>query len=101
MKAWRLLFVLALAAAAQQVLSNDDVVKMIKSGISEDVVLSMVKTQPAQYTLTPDELIALKSAGVPNRVVAAMVEKSAGGNVPISGKATGATPVAGTVAKGD
>jgi len=74
---------------------------MVKAGLSEDVILSMVKTQPAQYTLTPDQLIALKSVGVPDKVVAAMVEKAAGGSTLGAAKTTGATPIAGTVATGD
>ncbi len=64
--------------SAQEPLTNDSVVKMVKAGLSEDVIVSMVKTQPAKYTLTPEQLITLKSAGVPDRVVAAMVEKGAG-----------------------
>src|SRR5690348_8009829 len=89
---------------AQEPLTNDSVIKMVQAKLSEDVIISMVKTQPAKYTLTPDQLIALKAAGVPDRVVAAMVEKGAGtgtlggaGN----GKATGATPAAGTEAVGN
>jgi len=76
---------------------------MVKAGFSEDVILSMVKTQPAKYTLTPDQLIAVKSAGVPDKVVAAMVDKGAGaGSGPLTGTAaTGATPAAGIVASGD
>jgi hypothetical protein len=77
--------------------------KMVKAGLSEAVVVSMVKTQPAKYTLTPDQLITLKSAGVPDAVVAAMVERSAGpGPGTASGsKASGATPIAGTVVTGN
>jgi hypothetical protein len=90
---------------AQEPLTNDSVVKMVKAGISEDVILSMVKTQPAKYTVTPDQLIALKAAGVPDKVVAAMVDKSAGGGATVAGmfttQASGATPAAGTVAAGD
>lgn len=90
---------------AQEPLTNDSVVKMVKAGISEDVILSMVKTQPAKYTVTPDQLIALKVAGVPDKVVAAMVDKSAGGGATAAGmsttQASGATPAAGTVAAGD
>lgn len=100
MKTLQLFLALVFLASAQE-LTNDAIVKMVKSGLSEDVVLSMVKTQPAKYTLTPDELIALKSAGVPDKVVAAMVERAAGGGAPGLGRATGATPLAGTVAKGD
>lgn len=91
-------------ATAQEPLTNDSVIKMVKAGLSEDVIISMVRTQPAKYTLTPDQLIALKSAGVPDKIVAVMVDKSAGGGAAgvIPGSAaTGATPAAGTVAAGD
>jgi len=90
-------------ASAQEPLSNDSVIKMVKAGLSEAVVVSMVKTQPAQYTLTPDQLISLKAAGVPDAVVAAMVERSAGSGPGTLGgsKASGATPIAGTVVTGN
>jgi hypothetical protein len=100
-KTLRLLLTLVFFAGAQEVLTNDSVVKMVKAGLSEEVVLSVVKSSPAKYDLTPDQLITLKSAGVPDRVVAAMVERASGGGAPGVGKATGATPAAGTVAGGD
>lgn len=91
---------------AQEPLTNESVIKMVKAGLSEDVVLSMVKTQPSKYTLGADQLIALKSAAVPDKVVAAMVEKSVGGasagvTVGSPMRSSGATPVAGNVAAGD
>jgi hypothetical protein len=96
------MFALVFLAGAQVPLTNETVVKMVKQqGLSEDVVLSMVKTQPAQYTITLDELAALKADGVPDKVVAAMVEKAAGGSTRGNGNITGATTIAGTVAKGD
>jgi hypothetical protein len=79
MKILRLFLALAFVAVAQEPLTNDSIVKMVKSGLGENVILSMVKGQPAKYTLAPDDLIALKAAGVPDSVVAAMVEKSTGG----------------------
>jgi len=92
-------------ALAQEPLTNDSVIKMVKAGLSEDVIVSMVKTQPAKYTLKPDELIRLKSAGVPDKVVAAMVEKNTGAaSGPIvapQGQASGATPAVGTVSTGN
>jgi hypothetical protein len=101
MKILRLFLAFAFVAVAQEALTNDAIVKMVKSGLGENVILSMVKSQPAKYTLTPDDLIALKAAGVPDSVVAAMVEKSTGGAAPGAAAASGATPVAGTVAAGD
>jgi len=84
-------------------LTNDAIVKMVRAGLGEDVIVSMVNTQPANYTLTPEQLIALKSAGVPDRVVTAMVTKYSGTGVGalLGGKASGATPPAGTVSAGD
>ena len=101
MKIFRLLFAVTFLAGAQEALTNDAIVKMFQSGISDEVVLSMVKTQPAHYVVTPDQILALKSAGVTDRVVAAMVEKAAEVGSPGGTRATGATPVAGTVAAGD
>jgi len=73
----------------------------VRSGLSEDIIVSMVKSQPAKFEMTPDQLIALKSAGVSDKVVASMVEKSAGYGTSAAGAASGATPVKGTVASGD
>lgn len=95
------LFFLSIASA-QEPLTNDSIMQMVRAGLSEDIILSMVKTQPAKYTVTPERLIALKAAGVPDKVVAAMVEKNAGASaVGLPGTASGATPAAGTVAAGD
>jgi len=93
----------AFLASAQEPLTNQSVIKMVQAGISVDVIVSVVKTQPAKYTLTPEELIVLKSVGVPDAVVAAMVEKSAGVGVGslATGKSTGATTIDGTAPAGD
>lgn len=93
----------AAVAPGQSALTNDAIIKMVKAGLGEDVIISMVHTQPANYTLTPEELIALKSAGVPDRIVAAMVTKysATGVSTMFGGKPTGATPTAGTVSAGD
>lgn len=98
-----LVILYACLASAQEPLTNQSIIKMVQAGLSVDVIVSMVKTQPAKYTLTPEELIALKSVGVPDAVVAAMVEKSAGAGVGslAVGKSTGATTVDGTVPAGD
>jgi hypothetical protein len=77
-------------ACAQDALTNESVVKMVKAGLSEGVILSMVKTQPAKYSVNPDKLIELKSAGVSDSIVAAMVERNAGAG-PVAPNPTVAT----------
>jgi hypothetical protein len=63
---------------AQQALDNDAVIKMVKAGLSEDVIVAAVTSQPGSYQLDADHLIALKTAGVPDKVMAAMVTKNSG-----------------------
>src|SRR3954469_2545246 len=70
---------LAAIVLAQTALTNDSIIKMVKAGLSEDIVLSTIKAQPGNFTTGADDLIALKTAGVGDKVIAAMVEKSAGG----------------------
>jgi hypothetical protein len=60
----------------QTAITNDAVVKMTKAGLAEDVILSMINTQPTQFSVTPDTMIALKKDGVSDKVIAAMVTKS-------------------------
>lgn len=81
----------ALAVFAQTTLNNDAVMKMVKGGLSDDVVIGMVKSQPAKYATTPDDLIALKGAGVSDKVIAAMVEKMSAPAAPAPAAAAPAT----------
>jgi hypothetical protein len=60
---------------AQQALNNDSVMKMVKAGLSDDVVVATINSSPGQYATTPDDLIALKQAGVSDKVIGAMVAK--------------------------
>jgi hypothetical protein len=72
-----LCFVGVALAIAQTALTNDSIVKMAKGGLSDDVVISAIKAQTADYSTNPDSLIALKTAGVSDKVIAAMVDRMA------------------------
>ena len=63
---------------AQDILTNDSVLKLAKAGMSESVILAMVNQQPGKYSLKVEDLIALKQGGVTDKVVAAMVSKGSG-----------------------
>lgn len=67
-----------LSAGASQTgaVTNDSVLKLVKAGIPDEVILNMVASQPGQYTVTADALISLKLAGVSDKVMAAMVSHS-------------------------
>jgi hypothetical protein len=60
---------------AQTTLTNDSVIKMVKAGLSDDVIISTMKAQSAQYSTDPDALIALKTAGVDDAVIKAMIDR--------------------------
>ena len=84
MKTLCLLVTLTLAALAQDALTNDSVVKMIKAGLGEGVIVGMIQSQPGNYSLTPDDLVKLKSDGVGDKILAAMITKGSGGGVATS-----------------
>jgi len=62
---------------AQQSLNNDAVIKLVKGGLSDDLIISTINAQAGNYDTSPDALIALKAAGVSDNVVAAIVQKAA------------------------
>ena len=74
------LFMCAVSCAfSQEALTNDAIIKMVKAGMSESLILSMVGQQPGNYSTRVDDLIALKQAGVSDKIVSAMAAKAAGG----------------------
>jgi hypothetical protein len=70
---------LALAAAlafSQEVLTNEDILKLVKAQIGEEVILGAVNNKPGKYSLTTNDMIALKQAGVSDKTIAAMVART-------------------------
>jgi hypothetical protein len=68
----------AAALFAQQALDNDAIVRLVKSGLSENIVLEMVKNQLGKYSLAASDLMKLRDAGVWDSIVAAMIQKQFG-----------------------
>jgi hypothetical protein len=62
---------------AQQALNNDSVIKLVKAGMSDDLIITTINAQPGNYDTSPDGLIALKAAGASDKVVSAIVVKAA------------------------
>ena len=75
MKLLRLFFAFAFLAGAQEPLTNDSIIKMVKGGLGEDLILTMIRNQPGRYSLTPDDLVKLKQQGVSEKVLTAMVNQ--------------------------
>ncbi len=92
----RLTAAIALAAgllAAQtpsKPLDNDGVIKLVRAGMSEEVVAAAVKSAgEVRFDTSPEGLLALKKAGVTDRVLLAVLERQ---------RAVPTTPPAGKVA---
>jgi hypothetical protein len=79
MRSW-ILAVLFLVACplvlAQQTMNNDVVIKMVKAGLTDDVIVTTINSSPGTYDITANGLIALKLAGVGDKVIAAIVAKN-------------------------
>jgi hypothetical protein len=60
---------------AQQTLNNDSVVKMVKMGFPDDMIVNAINRSPGIYDTSPAGLAAVKNAGVGDKAVAAMVFK--------------------------
>ena len=78
------LSVLCLACAAglasllvgQTALTNEDLVRLAKSGLSEEFILNLIQQQPANLYTDAGRLVELKNSGVSERIILAAVKKS-------------------------
>lgn len=74
-----LCLLLAPVLIAQQALNNDGVIKLIKSGLSEDLIVTTINASPGEYDTTANGLIALKKGGASDKIISAIVLKASGG----------------------
>src|ERR1700733_8161212 len=68
-------FLTTSAATQKKPLTNDDVVKMVKAGLDQNVITQTIAASPQEFDLSSDALIHLKEEGVPDSVVQAMVSR--------------------------
>ncbi len=73
-------------------LSVDDVIKLSKAGVDDDVIIQKIKKQGQPFDLSTDQLIQLKSASASSRVIQVMLDPS---------KADATQPAASTSAKAE
>jgi hypothetical protein len=60
----------------QTALTNDDLIKLTKAGLSDDFVLNLIQQQPASLSTDAGRLVELKNAGASERIILAAVKKS-------------------------
>ena len=66
----------SLVTYAQQLLDNEAILRLVKAGLSDDVIVGMVNGQQGKYSTSADDVIALKSSGVSDKIIAAMLNKA-------------------------
>ena len=72
------LMVLVCTTLAQDVLTNEDIVKMADAKISDSIIISSIQNaQTVTFALTPTDLISLKAVGISDDVIQRMISKAA------------------------
>lgn len=62
----------AFAQQAQQAVTNVDVIQLASNGVSEEVIISTIRSQGGRFDLSPQAVITLKNSGVSDRVILEM-----------------------------
>lgn len=65
------------SGSAQEVMTNETVIQLVKAGFSESVILAKIRSSQTKFDTRTDALIALKKAGVSEKVMQAMVSGGA------------------------
>ena len=88
------ILLLAIAVSAEEPLTNDDVIKLVGAGLTQDTIETKIFNSATEFRTDADALIDLTRAGVPDRVVRAMIARQA--EMPRSSERVGAPSTAQT-----
>jgi len=64
------------AATPSNRLKVEDVIKLTKAGLSEDIIVQQIKKNGQPFDISTEQLIALKAANVSDRIVQVMLDPS-------------------------
>jgi|GEM_PF-1863055 len=59
--------------ASQRILSNDDIISLVKSDLSDKAIIALIQNSQTQFDLSPEALTKLRNAGVSNAVIEIMI----------------------------
>jgi len=80
------------AGTAPAPLTNQDVIRLVKAKVSDDLIISKIKQSKTKFDTSVDALVALKQAGVSDNLIAVMM------NPPAASPPAASTPAASTPA---
>ena len=76
-------------------LTNDSIIRMVKAGLGDEIVLQLIRSSPGAYLVAPDDLISLKASGASDKVISAILSKTS--DSPTTEVATKSHPAAAAV----
>ena len=79
-----------LALAENPKMTNDDVVKLVKAGLSKDLIVKAIQSSEPGFATSSDALLALKKEGVSDDIIAAIITRS--GTLPTAAGSNGSAP---------
>ncbi len=89
----------ALTAFSQtEVLTNAQIIQLVKAGLGKDLIVNKIKTAEGNYDISVNGLVELKQGGVDDVIVAVIMEKAARQRPAEKPAVTPTTPVASTPA---
>ena len=69
------LLLLAFAVSAEEPLTNDDVIKLVGAGLTQDTIETKIFNSATAFRTDADSLIDLTKQGIPDRVIRAMIAR--------------------------
>jgi hypothetical protein len=77
----KMLFIIAIVISAVYSFGAtggyDDLEKLVKAGVGEDVIIAFINSSTVPLTLTPDNIAQLKSLGATDKIIAAATRRPA------------------------
>src|SRR5687767_8635563 len=64
------------SAQTKEILTNSSIVEMLEAGLSEQVIISLIKTSDNSFDTSALKIMELKKAGVSDAIILALVEAS-------------------------
>jgi hypothetical protein len=65
---------------AQEPLTNDSIMKLVKEGLPEDSIINLINTRPEQFSFAAGAVAVLQKAGVSEKIISAMVNRDLRGS---------------------
>ncbi|MGI8640217.1 MAG: hypothetical protein ACR2MG_09675 [Pyrinomonadaceae bacterium] len=90
-----------ISAQTQELLTNQKIVEMVKTGLSNEIIVAKIKSSKNSFDTSTTAIRELKKAGVSDSIILEMVQKAAGIEVTTTNTGnSGGTPVSTTIPDG-